>query len=307
MKNLWFLGVSAVLSAVCLIGYFLTKNRADANPDDPKAKKTKKVFFFGLIFMGWFFLGTVCNILLGGSKGIHVEFEMFSPRVELFGISFAETSLIAVGVTVVILAAALWFRFFCVPKFSDDKPTKVQLVMEFTVEWIDKYTHSSVEAETGCLSSYLMAVALYMAGCAAAELFGLRAPTSDITVTFALGLITFFLINYYSIRKKHLSGRIKGMASPTPVVFPFRIISDIAVPVSLACRLFGNMLGGLIVMELLKGVLGGYMFGIAPVAGLYFNLFHPLIQTYIFITLSLTFINEACEGEGYVKKEKKAK
>lgn len=307
MKNMLFLGVSAVLSVVCLIGYFLSKSKADNNPDNPKAKKRKKLFFIGVILMGWFFLGTVCNILLGGSKGIHVEFEMFSPRTELFGISFAETSLIAIGVTGVILLLALWFRIFCVPKFSDDKPTKVQLVMEFAVEWIDKYTHSSVEAETGCLSSYLMALALYMAGCASAELFGLRAPTSDITVTFGMGLITFFLINYYSIRKKHLSGRIKGMASPTPVVFPFRIISDIAVPVSLACRLFGNMLGGLIVMELLKGALGGYMFGIAPVAGLYFNLFHPLIQTYIFITLSLTFINEACEGEGYRKKEKKIK
>jgi len=306
MKNMLFLGVSAVLSVVCLIGYFLAKSKANSDSGNLRAKKQKKIFFIGTLFMGWFFFGTVCNILLGGSKGIHVEFEMFSPRVTVLGISFAETSLIAMGVTGVILVLALLFRFVCVPKFSEDKPAKLQLVMEFAVEWIDKYTHSNVEAETGCLSSYLMALALYMIGCASAELFGLRAPTSDITVTFGMGLITFLLINYYSIRKKHLSGRIKGMASPTPVVFPFRIISDVAVPVSLACRLFGNMLGGLIVMELLKGALGGYMFGVAPVAGLYFNLFHPLIQIYIFITLSLTFINEACEGEAYAEKKKKA-
>ena len=121
------------------------------------------------------------------------------------------------------------------------------------------------------------------------------APTSDITVTFAMSLITFFLINWYGIKNKRLSGRIKGLASPSPVIFPMRIVSDVAVPVSLACRLFGNMLGGLIVMDLLKGAAGGYSFGIAPVAGLYFNLFHPLIQIYIFVTLSLTFINEACE------------
>lgn len=74
-----------------------------------------------------------------------------------------------------------------------------------------------------------------------------------------------------------------------------KILSDIAVPVSLACRLFGNMIGGMIVMELLKSVLGGYAAGIPAVAGLYFNLFHPLIQTYIFVILSLTFINEAIE------------
>ena len=64
---------------------------------------------------------------------------------------------------------------------------------------------------------------------------------------------------------------------------------------SLACRLFGNMLGGMIVMDLLKSSLGGYAVGIPAVAGLYFNLFHPLIQTYIFVILSLTFINEAAE------------
>ena len=74
-----------------------------------------------------------------------------------------------------------------------------------------------------------------------------------------------------------------------------KVLSDVAVPISLACRLFGNMLGGMIVMDLLKGALGGYASGIPAVAGLYFNLFHPIIQIYIFIILSLTFINEAME------------
>jgi len=110
-----------------------------------------------------------------------------------------------------------------------------------------------------------------------------------------MSLITFFLINYYGIKKKKLSGRLVSLTKPTPLVTPFKIISDIATPVSLACRLFGNMLGGMIVMDLLKSSLGGYAVGIPAVAGLYFNLFHPLIQTYIFVILSLTFINEAAE------------
>ena len=79
------------------------------------------------------------------------------------------------------------------------------------------------------------------------------------------------------------------------IMIPLKIVSDIAVPVSLACRLFGNMLGGMIVMELLKGALGGFASGITGIAGLYFNLFHPIIQAYIFITLSLTFIDEAMQ------------
>jgi F-type H+-transporting ATPase subunit a len=86
------------------------------------------------------------------------------------------------------------------------------------------------------------------------------------------------------------------MVAMRPIMIPMKIVSDIAIPISLACRLFGNMLGGMIVMELLKGALGGYASGIPGIAGLYFNLFHPLIQAYIFITLSLTFIDEAMEG-----------
>ena len=88
---------------------------------------------------------------------------------------------------------------------------------------------------------------------------------------------------------------MKTLASPTPIVFPFRIVSDIAVPVSLACRLFGNMLGGMIVMDLLYLALGNLAVGIPSIIGLYFNVFHPLIQTFIFVTLSLTFIGEATE------------
>lgn len=134
-----------------------------------------------------------------------------------------------------------------------------------------------------------------MIGCASVELMGVRAPTADITMTFAMALVTFVLINYYGIRKKGVFGRIRSMAQPTPVVFPIKIVSDCAVPVSMACRLFGNMLGGMIVMDLLYSALGNAAVGIPSVVGLYFNVFHPLIQAYIFITLTLTFIHEAVE------------
>ncbi len=295
MKNIILIAASAVLSVVFLILFFAARTKARENPENKACRRRKTLFFVLLLLSAWFTLGTVCNILLGGSKGIQINFEMFAPRMELFGISIAETTVIMWAIMAVILVLALLFRFVCVPKFSLDKPTKIQNVMESLVELIDNYTNSNVHGDTGCLSSYLMAVCVFMLGCAMVELVDLRAPTSDIMVTFSFGLVTFFLINFYGIRRKKLSGRLKSLASPTPVVFPFRIISDIAVPVSLACRLFGNMLGGMIVMELLKGAAGGYMLGVAPVAGLYFNVFHPLIQIYIFITLSLTFINEAVE------------
>jgi F-type H+-transporting ATPase subunit a len=131
--------------------------------------------------------------------------------------------------------------------------------------------------------------------CAFLELFRLRPPTADITMTFALAFMTFIFINVYGIRKKGSIGRIKALASPTPVVFIFRVIAEIAIPVSMACRLFGNMLGGMIVIDLLYMALGSGAVAIPSVAGLYFNVFHPMMQTFIFVTLTLTFINEAIE------------
>ena len=176
-----------------------------------------------------------------------------------------------------------------------DKPHGVQNVLEICVEAICQYTNTNVGDLGDNLPAYLFTVALFMVGCAAVELLGIRAPTADITMTFALALITFVLINYYGVRRKGVGGRIRSMSQPTPVVLPIKIVSDCAVPVSLACRLFGNMLGGMIVMDLLYSALGNAAIGIPSVVGLYFNVFHPLIQTYIFITLTLTFIREATE------------
>ena len=185
-----------------------------------------------------------------------------------------------------LILLAVLFRLFVFPRFTET-PHGLQNVVELAVEWLSRYCRANLCRPLGeNLAAYLFTVALYMIGCAAVELLGLRAPTSDILTTFAMALVTFFLINFYGIRSKGLGGRLRSMARPTPVIFPIKILTDVAVPVSLACRLFVNMLGGMIVMELLYFALGNAAFGAPAVLGLYFNVFHPLIQVFIFITLS---------------------
>lgn len=252
----------------------------------------------GIIGAFWFFAGTLLNVLSGRS-GITLsipDFEMFSDRVELFGISFARTTVVTYIMIGIIAAAAIVFRIFAYPKFNLDKPTKIQNVVEALQEAVDKFVYSVVGTELGDgIASFMYTVAVFMIGSALTELFGQRAPTSDLLTTLSLALCTFFLINFYGIKQKGVFGRIKFLASPSPILFPMKVLSDCAVPVSLACRLFGNMLGGFIVMELLRASLGGYSVGLSSFLGIYFNLTHPLIQTYVFVVLSLTFINEAAE------------
>ena len=309
------LGVSVVVFALSLAGFIHSKSALKALSADAdektlkKCKKHKKLFFVGIVFSVWLVLGVLLKAFSGIKSGLKLEFSMFSERVDVFGISLAKTTLIAAGVTAVLIILCVLFRLIAVPRFKNN-PTGIQNVFEIFVEAMDGFTEKAVGKEAaGFLSPYMFSMAAFLIGCTLVELLGLRAPTSDLTVTFAMGLLTFFLLNIFGIRRLGLFGRLKSMGGPIApmrvIMVPLKMVSDIAVPVSLACRLFGNMLGGMIVMELLKGALGAYSSGIPAIAGLYFNVFHPLIQAYIFITLSLTFIDEAMEPtEGQKVKER---
>ncbi len=292
--------ISAVVLSVCLVGYIMAKRGIDSECPDKKQKRKKTLFFSGVLISVWFFVGVLITEFSGKEMHLAIHFDMFSERVDVFGISIASTTLIALGVSALLIILLVLFRIFVLPKFDEDNPTGIQNVLELCVEALENFTADAVGKKAGAsLSPYMFSLAMFMIGCAATELLGLRAPTSDLTCTFAMGLITFVLLNVYGLKKHGFAGRLKSMggevAAMRPVMIPLKAVSDIAVPLSLACRLFGNMMGGMLVMELLKGVLGGFASGLPAIAGLYFNLFHPLIQIYIFITLSLTFIDEAME------------
>lgn len=311
VKQIVMTAIAAVLLAACLVGYIFTSRRLP--PDAPKKKRRpKKLWFMGLIISAWFLVGTLITALSGKTGKLHIEFEMFSPRVELFGFSIAKTTLTGAGVLAALILLLAAVRIFFIPKFSVENPGYLQTALETAVDFTDNFVKSITgEFPMKNLPAYMLSIAIYMFGCALSELFGLRAPTSDLTFTFALGLCTFALLNIYGIKKNGFIGRLKNMGGSMPamrpVMIPLKAVSDISVPVSLACRLFGNMLGGMLVMDLLKGVLGGYGSGLPAVAGLWFNLIHPGIQIYIFVMLSLTFINEAMELEEPEKKPKKQK
>ena len=296
--------VGAVVFAACLVGFLYTKGKIrETDQPDADLVKRKKPFFIGMIIGGWFLLGVVLTALSRRMPGgLHINFEMFSPRINLpFGsLTLAKTTVTATIVMVVLVILLVLFRLLCVPKFTEGEPKGAQNVAEIAVEFMDGVVEKATEGNfVSLLSPFMLGMALFMAGCAFSEMLGARAPTSDLTCTLALGLCTFALINVCGIRKNGVGGRLANLGGAVPamrpVMIPLKAVSDIAVPVSLGCRLFGNMLGGLMVMDLLKGVLGGYASGLPAIAGLYFNLFHPGIQIYIFLTLSLTFINEALE------------
>lgn len=279
--------------AAAAVGGWLWRKRAMAlaAATGNRAKKLPTlVFLLGL----WFFLGMLVRVFYPDAEARPFGVEIWAHRVDIGGFSMSQTVLVSWGIIAIMLVLCLLIRFAVVPRMKD-VPTGLQNVLETAVDAVAKYSKNTGGELGENLPAYIFSLAFFMLLSAAAELFGIRAPTADITMTFSMALVTFFLINYYGIREKGVGGRIRSLSQPTPVVFPFKVVSDLAIPVSMACRLFGNMLAGLIVMELLYFALGNFAFGVPSVIGLYFNLFHPCIQIFIFATLTLTFINEAAE------------
>ena len=138
----------------------------------------------------------------------------------------------------------------------------------------------------------MITVALYIGVANLIGLFGFKAPTKDLNVTLALSLMSIILIEYAGIHKKGVKGWLKSFAEPIPIILPINVLEIFIKPLSLCMRLFGNVLGSFVVMELIKIVVPV----IVPVPfSFYFDIFDGLIQTYVFVFLTSLFIKEAVE------------
>lgn len=137
-------------------------------------------------------------------------------------------------------------------------------------------------------------------------LIGLRSPTVDLDTTLALSTITVILI--YSVSIRFNGGAVfKDMIEPTPVLLPINLVGEIARPISLSFRPFGNIMGGTLIMmlfyklmayisELIPGVKIPFAQFLIPVPlHLYFDIFAGSIQAFIFIMLTMVFISNSVD------------
>lgn len=133
-------------------------------------------------------------------------------------------------------------------------------------------------------------------------LLGLQSPTSNLSVTVTLALMMFFLIHYTGLREKGIRGRIKELCDPFVLFMPLNVLGELALPLSLSLRLFGNMLAGTIITGMVYGLMRSYMpfgilgYSVTPFFHIYFDIFSGLIQTYIFYTLASFFLSDSMVG-----------
>jgi F-type H+-transporting ATPase subunit a len=124
--------------------------------------------------------------------------------------------------------------------------------------------------------------------------FSIIPPTKDLNVTVTMALMTVCLVAISGIKYKGIGGWLKSFFKPSPVMLPFHVLDYGTRTLSLSLRLFGNMLAGYIVVEMLyEGAI--FVKPIIPVASAFFDLFDALLQAYIFVFLSSIYISEAIE------------
>jgi len=179
---------------------------------------------------------------------------------------------------------------------SAKKPTRLQNIMEMCVETFERFFRSSASEKIDYLAPWFFSLFAFLLFSNVVGVVGLRNPTADWGVTFPLAATSFVLIQFVGFRyrpKEHL----KGFIEPMFLFLPLNIMGELAKPISLSFRLFGNVLGGFILMSLLYGLAPLAVRLIFPVAlHLYFDLAAGVLQAFIFTVLSLTFVGLAAEG-----------
>lgn len=222
------------------------------------------------------------------------------------------SSLILIGI-ISLLAIYICIR----SRFADPlkKPKGILFLAEVGVNFFDGLVESLMGPRYRGFGGFIMAVAVYLFLAFIWGLTGLPAPVTYLATPLSLGLITFVLIHLNSIRFTRFR-YFKRYIEPIPLFLPINLISMWAPLLSLTMRLFGNALAGWTLMTLLYAALNGIggtvieaagqAMGagsfvapiITPILHAYFDLFSGLIQTIVFLFLSMIFIaNEGPEDD----------
>ncbi|HIX28692.1 MAG TPA: F0F1 ATP synthase subunit A [Candidatus Blautia stercoravium] len=198
----------------------------------------------------------------------------------------------SVVVTWIIIAVLTLLAIVFVRNLKVENPGKKQLALEAFISFLNNFFTDILGEEGRRYIPYLISTALYIGVANLIGLLGFKPPTKDLNVTAALALMSLFLIYYAGFHKKGMKGFLKSFTEPMAIVTPINIMEIAIRPVSLCMRLFGNVIGSFVIMELLKMI----MPAILPVPfSLYFDIFDGLIQTYVFVFLTSLFMKEQIE------------
>ncbi|NLB42978.1 MAG: F0F1 ATP synthase subunit A [Clostridiales bacterium] len=220
---------------------------------------------------------------------------MNGPRIyaEIFGIQIT-TSTINMWIVMAVIT------ILCIVSTRNLKniPGKLQSIVEIVVNAINGLVESTMGKKNMAFAPYMLTLFIYLAVANTVGIIGMRPPTADLNMTLALSILTFILTQFFGIKSKGIGGYLKGFVEPFPLFLPMNIMGELANPISLGFRLFGNLLGGTIIMGLVYSGLSSVInipLLIPIIPHIYFDIFSGLLQSFIFVMLSMVFVSIAMD------------
>lgn len=274
------------------------------------------------VYMLMMILPIVCGIIIKilttpQSEGIAISGAriFFTLKLPIQDLPITESQINSWLVMISIIGLCL----FLTHGIKEKADTKRQHIAEWIVENTEKLVNGNMGEYFSGFAPFIAAILSLSAFSSLMALFGLYAPTSDVNVTAGWAILVFFLITYYKMK----CGPVvyaKSFADPV-LLAPLNIISEIATPISMAFRHYGNVLSGSVISVLLASGLQGlsaiilgklpgflgefplFQIGIPAVLSIYFDVFSGVLQAYIFAMLTMLYVAGGFPAEEYFRRK----
>ncbi len=252
------------------------------------------------------------NIDITGARIFHT----FPFRFPVLGqFSLTETLVISWVVMLLITGACI----FLTRDLKVENISKRQALAEFIVEKADGFVIGNMGEKFRHMIPFVSALFATSVVSNLISLVGLRSPTADLSTEAAWAVVVFIMITYQKIKANGFFGYLKGYTTPIFIMTPFNVLSEIATPISMACRHFGNILSGVVInalvyaalavassklLGLIPGVVGAVIsrvpildVGLPAILSVYFDWFSGVMQAFIFCMLTTMYIANASEPD----------
>ena len=241
-------------------------------------------------------------------------FYTFPFEIPILGkFQITETLVVSWLVMLLITGLCIWLTH----DLKVEKISRRQAVAELLVETANKFVIGNMGEKFSYMIPFVAALFATSVISNLISLVGLRSPTADLSTEAAWAVVVFTMITAQKIKTNGFGGYMKGFTTPIPIMTPFNILSEIATPISMACRHFGNILSGVVINALIYGALAlasGKLLGLIPgavgnvlsqipvldvgipaVLSVYFDWFSGVMQAFIFCMLTVMYIANAAE------------
>ena len=233
----------------------------------------------------------------------------FAIKTPWFDINITQTTVSLLVVTVILILAA-----YLLTRNITKRPGRKQVIVEKLVSMLYGLVENTMGKHNLSFAPYIGTLFLSSICGTLIGMTGIfRSATADLSVTLAWALVTTALVWYHNIKNFGFKSWLKGFTEPIIVMTPMNIVSEIAQPISMAFRHFGNVAGGSVLTSLIYMALGGltsivfswlpdfissvfpplFAAGIPAVLSIYFDLFSGFVQALVFSLLTMVYVGAA--------------